>query len=339
MLEHRLYLVAPLFVIAACSDESSPGSTETSGDTTSAATDDATGDGPGEDASTTADDPASTSTSTDASASGSTTSDGSTSSDASTDDSSSTGEPAGERPSSGCGAAGQPDVLSGSIVVGGTMRTFVIEPPDGYDASTPYPLVFGFHGAYDSGAGARLGYRLADHWDGEAIVVYPDALPHGGVTRWESNPGSADHDFVLALRDAIAEQMCVDEARVFSFGYSSGGYMTNALACAHGDLFRGAGPIAGGMTAQACTDPVAVFAAHGESDSTVPFSAGLAARDRWLEVNGCSNTSTPTGMDGCVSYDGCAEGHPVVWCTYPGGHQFHGWTAAAAVEMFRNLPY
>lgn len=28
----------------------------------------------------------------------------------------------------------------------------------------------------------------------------------------------------------------------------------------------------------------------------------------------------PEGSNGCVAYDGCDQGYPVVWCEFAGGH-------------------
>jgi predicted esterase len=252
--------------------------------------------------------------------------------------SSTTGEPEGPRPTPGCGA-GDPSLLHGTIDVDGVERTYVLVPPDDYDPDVPYPIVFGFHGAYDSGAGAQLGYRLEQWWEGQAIVVYPDGLPIGGVPRWDYAAGGKDFDFVLALYEAIGRQMCFDQNEAFAFGYSAGGYMANSLGCFRGDLFRGVGAIAGGMPSGTCTGPMAVFAAHGEMDTTVPFSSGIAARDRWITENGCSASTTPADDNGCVSYEDCESGYPLTWCTYEAAHMFFGWTAEAAVTMFRDLPF
>ena len=229
--------------------------------------------------------------------------------------------------------------MDGAIDVGGTPRTYLLVLPDGYDSDTLYPLIFGFHGAYDSGPGAQLGYRLEEHWDGEAIVVYPDGLEVSpGVPSWVTDPGGRDFEFVHALYEAIGNQLCFDQNKAFAFGYSAGGYMSNSLACFRGDLFAGAGAISGGMPAGDCGGPKAIYAGHGETDTTVPLSQGTSARDRWLAENGCAETTTPTEQEGCVAYDDCAEGAPLTWCTHPGGHSFFGWTADGAVQLFRSLP-
>ena len=253
-------------------------------------------------------------------------------------ESTTTGEPEGPLPTPGCGTTDLLAELDGTIDVGGLARTYLLVQPDDYDPDTLYPIIFGFHGAYDSPAGAQLGYRLEEHWEGQAIVVYPAGIPDFMASGWGYADGSIDHDFALALYEAIGNAMCFDQRRAFTFGYSGGGYMAHAMACFHGELFRGVGAISAGLSAADCAAPMAVFAGHGETDTTVPPANGYAARDLWLSVNGCASTSTPTGLEACVQYDDCPEGYPVIWCPHPGAHMFHGWTAQAAVDLFRSLP-
>jgi poly(3-hydroxybutyrate) depolymerase len=326
----RLLCLGPI-LLAGCVDD--PGPPASKPDATTTASDD--DDNDSEDLTSAS---ASTRVGSESSGSASTTESAtSESGDDGSSSSSTTGEPVGPRPTPGCGA-GDPGVLDGMLDVEGTLRTYVLVPPDDYDPDTVYPIIFGFHGAYDSGAGAQLGYRLEEWWEGGAIVVYPDALPHTGVTQWEYASGSADFEFVHALYEEIGTHTCFDQAKAFTFGYSSGGYMAHALGCFRGDLFRGVGAVAGGLSAVACDGPMAIFTAHGDMDTTVPTSAGVAARDHWVAENGCSATTTDPDENGCVDYEDCPAGYPVKWCTYPAAHMFFGWTAGKAVDTFRNLP-
>src|SRR5687768_10530436 len=80
--------------------------------------------------------------------------------------------------SAGCDRA--PALSSGeqSIEVDGVTRTFIVDVPSDYDESTPYPLLFGFHGRGFSAAefrSASYGNLLSVAGE-EAVVVHPDAL-------------------------------------------------------------------------------------------------------------------------------------------------------------------
>jgi poly(3-hydroxybutyrate) depolymerase len=151
------------------------------------------------------------------------------------------------RGSAGCGKV-PGDVMDGRLVVDALERTFVIDVPRPYDPRRPLPIAYGFHGNWDSGAGARKGYRLAQAWGEPMIAIYPDGLREAPdkPTTWAFDAGSRDFAFFDALHEAVLSQLCVDLDRVFVFGYSSGGFMANAIACTHGEMVRGVGAISAG---------------------------------------------------------------------------------------------
>jgi poly(3-hydroxybutyrate) depolymerase len=193
-----------------------------------------------------------------------------------------------------------------------------LDLPAAYDGATPHPLVFAFHGATTSGAffrSARYGNLLSAMAD-EAIVVHPDAL--GDPSAWNNG---ADLPFFDALLAELGAAACVDLERVFATGHSSGGFFTNMLGCQRGEVLRAIAPVsAGGPFGGRCSGDVAVWLAHAENDETVAFQNGEQSRDRWLEANGCSDTTVASEPAPCVEYAGCAEGTPVRWCVYGDGH-------------------
>lgn len=107
------------------------------------------------------------------------------------DDSNGSGDPSPPPPTMtpGCGMAPTGGVLDGVITVRDVERTYLIEVPAAYDPEIPYPLIFGFHGDSDDSSNARNGYRLSDHYDGQAIVVYPDGSGVGGSPSWDTSAG------------------------------------------------------------------------------------------------------------------------------------------------------
>lgn len=223
----------------------------------------------------------------------------------------------------GCGTESPTGVIPISIDVGGTTRTGVLSVPDGYDADTPIPLVFAWHGAGNDGEGARSYFGIEQASGGGAIFVYLDGLPvEGGGTGWQLAGESADLDLFDAELDAVKASYCIDDERIFSTGHSFGGYMTNAVGCARASVFRAIAPVAGGGPFFEC-DPAGVPALviHGDPDSVVDFSQGVASRDHWIEQDGCAATSQPTTPEGCSLYDGCAEG-PVEFCVHGEDHNW-----------------
>jgi polyhydroxybutyrate depolymerase len=242
-------------------------------------------------------------------------------------------EPAGPdaaapEPSAGCGQLALVSSGASSIDVDGVTRTYILDVPSGYDGTTPLPLVFAFHGATTSGEffrGRFYGNLLSTMSDA-ALLVHADAL--GDPTAWDNE---ADVPFFDALLASLEATACVDRARVFATGHSSGGFFTNTLGCQRGDVLRAIAPVSAGgpfafrgngMLGSGCTGEVAVWLAHADNDETVSFDLGVASRDRWLEANGCSETSAAVEPAPCVEYGGCSAGLPVRWCVYDDGHDW-----------------
>jgi poly(3-hydroxybutyrate) depolymerase len=241
--------------------------------------------------------------------------------------------------SAGCGQA-SPPLAAGdrALTVDGVARSYVLDLPNGYDGERPYPIVFAFHGATTSGRFFRSAFygNLLSTMADEAILVHPDAL--GDPSAWDNQ---ADVPFFDALLTELSAALCVDEARVFATGHSSGGFFTNTLGCQRGDVLRAIAPISGGgpfgFGAGSCTGQVAVWVAHAENDETVAFENGENSRDRWLSANACSPEIRPITPDPCVEYSGCAAGSAVRWCVYQDGHDWPDFAPAGIWDFFRDL--
>lgn len=228
-------------------------------------------------------------------------------------------------PSEGCGAGNAPASDRYGIDVEGTEREYILEVPADYDPNRPYPIVFGWHGRmYDAewvanGEPPLTGpyFGIASEADGGAIFVAPQALETG----W-SNQDGRDIAFADAMLARLASELCVDQSRVFSTGFSFGAMMTIALACARADVYRAVAPMSGSLQVgcEGTELPIAYWASHGTGDTTVTPATGEAARDEFVERNGCSSTTMPTEPDGCVAFEGCNPGYPVEWCTFDGAH-------------------
>jgi polyhydroxybutyrate depolymerase len=198
--------------------------------------------------------------------------------------------------STGCGAAAE--VASGrfSIDAGGLTRDYILALPDDYDATRAYPLIFTWHpggGTAQGTAGGNNGgyYGLRNLADDSAIFVSPEGIDNG----W-ANTEDRDLAFATAMLDRFTGELCIDESRIFSTGFS--------------------------------------WAAHGDDDQVVSFANGERARDVFLERNNCQPDTVPVEPGACVSYQGCDEGFPVVWCEFSGGHQTAPGSARAIWDFF-----
>lgn len=245
------------------------------------------------------------------------------------------GGPAAGR-SSGCGE----DVSSGigsftekTIQVGDGERTYHVFVPEDYDPERAYPVVFRFHGSGGDGLSGGLG--IEDAASSEALIVAPDG--RNSTWSWWSGTDLALFD---ALVTEVGENYCVDQGRLFAYGFSAGAGFTEYLSCKRGDVLRGIGAIASYDTGTGeCQGPVAAWLLHDASDEPAPIAGGEGARDRHLEQNGCSMETEPAGSD-CVRYLDCDEGYPVVWCeTSDKGHDIRGDYAPGEVwKFFSSLP-
>lgn len=239
-------------------------------------------------------------------------------------------------PSAGCG---QDPPSSGrqSIDVDGLMREYILALPEGYDPDEAYRLIFTWHpwgGSAQQVAGNGPGgyYGLLGASEGQAILVSPEGLDFGGNGLGWGNEGGQDIAFLRAMIERFDGELCFDHSRMFSTGFSFGGMMSNAVACS--GLARAIAPMAGNSMVSGCengSQPVAYMGFHGDADSVVSISGGEAARDVFIERNGCG-AATPSDSNWCdlaggnyepctcTSYEGCQEGYPVTWCEFSGNH-------------------
>lgn len=245
--------------------------------------------------------------------------------------------------SEGCGKAktGSRDFERRTLRAGSRDRTYHVRIPDSYQASHAYPVVFRWHGTGGDGlsGGLDIEYAVGD----DAIVVGADGLAgaDGPELRWGADSETDDLALFDAMYQQLTQEYCVDLKRVFSYGFSAGGGMTNMLSCKRGDKLRASAAIAGYVWGDqsACSTPVAAWFLHDRGDDAVLVAEGRKARDLALQRNDCGTTTTPAA-DGCLSYDGCKPGYPVIWCETQGlGHNIAGETAPAQVwSFFSALP-
>ncbi|MEV0143801.1 MULTISPECIES: lectin [unclassified Nonomuraea] len=257
----------------------------------------------------------------------------------------------------GCGKA--PALASGthSLVSSGQNRSYILRVPANYDSNHAYRLIFGFHWvggtANDVDSGGTDGYnwsyyglrRLADSANNSTIFVAPQGVNNG----W-ANSGGQDVTFVDDMIRQIEAGLCVDTTQIFSSGFSYGGAMTYALACARPTVFR-AVAVYSGANLSGCgggTQPVAYMGLHGIRDNVLSVSSGRSLRDTFVRNNGCTPQSPPEPAQGSLthvvtSYSGCRAGYPVVWAAFDGGHDpgpidgctCGGWRTWTSGEVWR----
>ncbi len=168
-------------------------------------------------------------------------------------------------------------LLEKTLLHDGETRAYTVYIPANYQADSPIPLLFNFHG----GAGDIASHFFVSDMRPIAdtagfIVVYPQALPDpnaGGSAIWTHNPPTEVDDlfFVEAMIDTLATEYSIDEKRVYACGYSNGGEFSLELACRLSHRIAAIGSAARSMfieTFNNCSpaSPIAVVTIHGTKD-------------------------------------------------------------------------
>ena len=235
-----------------------------------------------------------------------------------------TAGPAEAAVTAGCGKA--PTLTSGThtITSGGQNRSYILRVPDNYDRNHPYKLIFAFHwlnGTAENVAGGGY-YGLQQLSNNSAILLAPQGIDNG----W-ANTGGRDLTLVDNLTSLIEGDLCVDTSQLFALGWSYGGSMSYAVACARPTVFR-AVAVLSGANLSGCnpgTQPVAYLGIHGIHDSVLNISLGRSIRDTFVRNNGCTAQNPPEPAQGSLThivtaYAGCRAGYPVEWAAFDGDH-------------------
>lgn len=230
---------------------------------------------------------------------------------------------------------------------------YIVSLPTSYDMAKPYPLGFGFHGRNRNHENCQQGdcAGFQSVMGQQAVLVYMQSLREpldAEMSGWEGGDERDDNaHFFEQVLEQVASDYCVDEARVFVAGTSSGASFSNLLGCRFGDRLLAVAPVSGGLPeSQNCKGAPAAIVIHGIDDPHVPFTAGEMARANYQDRSGCMDTTVPalatmhqeirTKRDAqpsvedaaCVDYQGCAAASPLRWCEHSyGGYDgsTHGW--------------
>ena len=142
----------------------------------------------------------------------------------------------------------------------------------------------------------------------------------------------------------IEGALCVNPAQRFALGFSYGGGMSYALACARATVFRAVAVFAGAQISGCSggTQPIAYMGIHGNNDTVLNISMGRSLRDTFVRNNGCTPQNPAEPGRGSLThitttYSGCRAGYPVVWAAFDGGHipgPVDGTTAESGVRTW-----
>jgi polyhydroxybutyrate depolymerase len=158
------------------------------------------------------------------------------------------------------------------------------------------------------------------------IVVYPEGLPtddRQGRAGWSDcradnsvSSRADDVGFLAALVESVGAAYELPASKLFMAGGSNGAQMTQAFAFQHPELLGAVASSSGSLPVSPlpgpCTSgparPIPILLVHGTADTQMPYDGGCVAnlggacnrgrvvsaeatRDRWLAINGLSNTT------------------------------------------------
>ena len=234
-----------------------------------------------------------------------------------------------------------------TVEAAGKERKYLLIEPSRLERGKLYPLVLVFHGDGGGMTSFHEGYPFERASGVEAVVAYPDGL---GFT-WDLETKLENRD--VKLVDAIVEELLVKipiaRNKIFATGYSSGGFLSNVIACQRPGLLRAIASNAGGAPYKQLQtwpngyakcpgqEPIAMLALHGESDFGVSLDSGRFSAEYWAYVNGCKTDEMETsGYKECHVYRGCPTGKAVGFCPVPGlGHWVWERAAQATWTFFK----
>lgn len=225
-------------------------------------------------------------------------------------------------------------------------REFRIYVPANYSSSNPAALVFTLHGLGDDMANfSNIGMdNIAD--TANIIVVCPQAIidPFLGSSAWNSgagyswfSPNSSVNDvgFINALIDSVSSEYAINPNKIFSCGFSMGGFMTQRLAIELNDRIKSFASVAGtfGNAIMPIQNPgraVSIAHFHGTADSTILYNGNTwgndvdALIDFWVQNNMCNVNSIQSNLPN-LSNDGYTIEH----------FEYNGGNNSTSVELFK----
>jgi polyhydroxybutyrate depolymerase len=243
-----------------------------------------------------------------------------------------------------CVSLAQAKVMTWSV--DGVKRRAIVVEPSKKAANGKSPVVLSFHGHGDNMENFS-GVDIEGYWP-EAIVVYPQGLPSSrdgsnssdGLDGWQIRGGQyGDRDLKLvdAILADLREKYHVDDARIYSTGFSNGAIFSFLLWAERPKTFAAFAPVAGRIDASVhLSEPKPVLQIAGTQDENIPFENQKAAMEMARQENGATGPGQRCGA-GCVVFMS-TKNAPVMTVIHGGGHIYPGGTSQMIVKFFKDHP-
>lgn len=234
-------------------------------------------------------------------------------------------------------------------------RWYAVHVPPCEAPPSGWPVVMNWHGGGGNPDQQRNDSKMDDVADQHGfLVVYPAGT---GIARerlltfnagiccgYAREHGIDDVGFAEAVLTDLAGYFPLDTRRIFSTGFSNGGFMTYRLACERPKLFAAIACVAGvlGVDPRDHGSPVPLIHFHGLQDQNVAFAGGIGPRAiekvprrsvpdtirLWTERNVCEPKPAREQRVGAAVlkvFSPIGGGAPVEWWTLEdGGHTWPG---------------
>lgn len=219
-------------------------------------------------------------------------------------------------PSGGCGGAVvEPGIADGSLDIQGAERIYTLYVPEAHDGALPRPLWVQLHGGGETGSSHASKLKATAQMHG-FVVAAPNADVGNAGWAWREDDPALDtsmsnEDIALvdALLDRLADELCIDLARVYVAGYSAGGEGASVLGCVLEDRFAAVAPVAGMLdVGDACEldRPVPFIAVHATGDELAYFDGGYSyGYNDFPVVQAHGQTSIPERVTNVALRNGC----------------------------------
>ncbi|MDO8898365.1 MAG: PHB depolymerase family esterase [Bacteroidales bacterium] len=186
-----------------------------------------------------------------------------------------------------------------SFMHNGINRTFILFVPSTHQPGIEAPLLLALHGFTQNGQTIMQfsNFNTLAEENG-FIVVYPYGVSASWNVGVGGGSGADDVGFLLALTDTIDAWHGIDQNRVYSTGFSNGGFMSFRLACEASYRIAAIASVAGTMTSSTYDNclperAVPVLHIHGTSDfivaynGTSGFKSVMDGMNYWAGFNEC----------------------------------------------------
>lgn len=225
-------------------------------------------------------------------------------------------------------------------------RGYHVLPPDGWDGSSPLPVLMHFHGWGRQGPVAINHEQIGNATRKAGVLL---VAPNGLGKSWDFwRPGSRDTSFAKAVLDDVAKRYPIERKNLMVSGYSWGSSMAWRFACEAGnevDILLGISGTFYDQTEHCETGPVEVRHVHGLKDTVMDFPFGpqgekTGAVRLWKRINGCetepddiSNWETSQKYER-YKWETCSSGKSVTLDVHGGGHWIaKGWLQQQLTEL------